>query len=135
MSLGMLHPDTIRNNHLWDLAEPLQTAARARYLDRWRQLRSENAPLRVIDGDQLISAPISFFDSVLLSRVTNAWRKVARVVGEALAFQMDDCIFQTGDIFLAARVNALVESGRVEIRGKSALEMQLSEVRLLNAQS
>jgi hypothetical protein len=135
MSLGLLHPATIKNNGLWDLAEPLPKTARARYRDRWRQLRSENAPLRVIDGDQLVSAPISFFDPVLLSHATDTWRKVARIIGEALASQMDDCLFQTGDIFLPARVNALVESGRLEIRGKSALEMHLSEVRLPNAQS
>ncbi len=131
----MLHPDIISDNHLWDLAEPLQTDARARYLDRWRQLRSENAPLRVIDGDQLVSAPISFFDSLLLSHATESWQKVARIIGEALASQMDDCIFQSGDIFLAARVNSLVKSGRLDMRGKSALEMQFSEVRLACAQS
>jgi hypothetical protein len=135
ITLGMLHPGTISDNHLWDLAEPLQTAARARYLDRWRQLRSENAPLRVIDGDELVSAPISFFDPLLLSYATNTWQKVARIIGEASASQMDDCIFQSGDIFLAARINALVESGRLEMRGKSALEKQFSEVRLANAQS
>jgi hypothetical protein len=43
---------------------------------------------------------------------------------------MDDCIFQTGDLFLAARVNALVGAGRLELQGRSALEMRYSEVRL-----
>jgi hypothetical protein len=43
---------------------------------------------------------------------------------------MDDCIIGPGDLFLVARVNALVESGRLKIRGKSALEMHASEVRL-----
>jgi len=32
--------------------------------------------------------------------------------------------------FWLARVNSLVENGRLEIRGKSALEMHASEVRL-----
>jgi Protein of unknown function/Domain of unknown function (DUF1835) len=129
MTLGMLHPDTIRHNKLWDLAEPLQLTARDRYLQLWRQLRSENAPLRVIEGNQLCSAPISFFDSVLMSYVTDNWQKVARIVGQALVFRMDDYIIQPGDIFLAARVDALVESGLLEIRGESALEMHVSEVR------
>jgi hypothetical protein len=130
MSLGMLHHDTIRDHKLWDLAEPLQMTERSRYLELWRQLRSENAALRVSDGDKLVSAPISFFDSVLMSYVTDNWQKVAMIVAQALVSQTDDCTFQTGDIFLAARMNALVESGRLEIQGKSALEMHFSEVRL-----
>ena len=134
MSLGMLPPDRIPNDRLWNLAEPLQSAVRGRYRDLWRQLRLEDAPLRVIDGDQLVSAPISFFDSKLMSYVTDDWQKVARVVGHALASQMDDCILQAGDIVLVARVDALVESGRLEIRGESAHDMHVSEVRLAKPQ-
>jgi uncharacterized protein DUF3658/uncharacterized protein DUF1835 len=130
MSLGMLHPGTIRRDRLWELAEPLQQTVRERYQDLWQQLRSENAPLRVVDGDELVSAPISFFDSLLMSCVTDNWRKVARVVGQALVLPMDDCIIGPGDLFLMARVNALVESGRLEIRGKPASGMHASEVRL-----
>ena len=130
ISLGMLNPDTIRNNQLWDLAAPLQMTERRRYLDIWQQLRSENAPLRVIDADRLVSAPISFFDLVLMSSVTDDWQKVGRVVGEALVSPLNDRLVQTGDMFLAARVNKLVENGCLEIRGKSALDMFSSEVRL-----
>jgi len=130
ISLAMLHPDTIRNDRLWDLAAPLQLTTRGRYFDLWRQLRSENAPLRVIDGDKLVSTPISFFDSALMSQVTENWQKVSRVIGPAMASQMDFDIVQTDDLLLAARINALAESGRLEIRGKSALEILDSEVRL-----
>jgi Protein of unknown function/Domain of unknown function (DUF1835) len=130
ISLGMLHHDKICSDKLWDLAEPLQVAARARYLEFWRQLHAENAPLRVIDGDRLVSAPISFFDSLLMSHVTKDWQKVGRVVAPALSFGMDDDIVQAGDMFLAARINRLAEDGRLEIRGKSALEIFRSEVRL-----
>ena len=133
MSLGMLHPDTICGDKLWDLAEPLQMTERRRYRDLWRQLRSENAPLRVSDGDRLVSAPISFFDSVLMSCVTDDWQKVSRVVGPVIASQMDDWICQTDDMFLVARINALAESGRLEIRGKSAPEILHGEVRLARA--
>jgi Protein of unknown function/Domain of unknown function (DUF1835) len=133
MSLGMLHHDTIRDHKLWDLAEPLQMTERNRYLELWRQLRSENAALRVSDADKLVSAPISFFDSVLMSYVMDNWQKVSRVVGPALASQMDEWIRQTDDMVLAARINALANSGRLEIRGKSALEMFCSEVRLPSA--
>ena len=128
ITLGMLHHDIIRFNKLWDLAEPLERATRKRYLDLWQQLRIENAPLRVIDGDELVSAPISFFDSLLMSSVTNNWQKVLRIVGTAIAAEMD--IFQANDMVLRARIDALAQTGRLEIRGKSALEMFDSEVRL-----
>ena len=126
----MLNPDRIWRDKLWDLAEPLQQATRGRYRDLWQQLRTENAPLRVTDGDKLVSAPISTFDRRLMSYVTNDWQKTARVVGMALASQMDDDLIQAGDIFLAARIDAIVESGGLEIQGKSALEMHDSLVRL-----
>jgi hypothetical protein len=130
MSLGMLHSDTIANHKLWDLAEPLPITDRRRYYDLWQQLRSENAPLRVCDSDKLASAPISYFDSILMSYVTEDWQKVAKVVGSTIASQMDDWIVQSGDMFLAARINALAKSGRLEIQGKSALEILYSEARL-----
>jgi hypothetical protein len=52
---------------------------RLRYRELWGQLLSENAPLRVIDGDKLVSAPMSYFDSVLMSYVTDKWQKIAMV--------------------------------------------------------
>jgi Protein of unknown function/Domain of unknown function (DUF1835) len=129
MTLGMLHPDTIRASGLWDLAEPLPPTTQTRYIDLWRQLRSENVPLRVLDGGELVSAPISFFDSALMSHVTESWQRVSRVVGQALVSGMDDRVTHVSDIVLSARIEALVESGLLEIRGESALDMHVSEVR------
>lgn len=133
ISLAMLHPDIIASEKLWNLAEPLQASVRTRYLDLWRQLREENAPLRVVEGGTSRSAPITFFDSLLMSYATDDWQKVARIVGKGLAAEWDDGVFQTGDLVLAACVNTLVESGRLEYRGKHPLERQLSEVRLPKA--
>ena len=129
ISVAMLHRDIIASEKLWDLAGPLRASTRTQYLDLWRRLREENAPLRVLEGGDLVSAPISFFDSLLMSHASDEWQKVARIVGQALAAEWDDGVFQTGDLVLAARVNALVESGRLECRGKSPLEMRFSEVR------
>lgn len=133
ISLGIIPTDIIGQDKLWSLAEPLQAAARLRYGDLWQQLRSENAPLRVIEGTELVSAPISYFDTRLMSCATNDWQKVARIVGEILAAEMDDEVLQVGDLVLAARIDALVESGCLEIQGKSALDMRDSQVRLPGA--
>jgi hypothetical protein len=130
VSLGGVFPKEIDDNRLFDQAKALPATARSEYQTLWGQLRPVNAPLRVLDVNTLLSAPISFFDLLVMSHVTDDWRKVARVLGQALVAQMDDCIFQAGDIFPAARVNALVEAGRLELQGESALEMQASKVRL-----
>lgn len=127
--LGMLAPETICEQKLWDLAEPLDATARAQHLDLWRQLRSENAPLRVIEGRKLVSAPMSFFDSLLISFATNNWQRVARIVGQSLGSGMDDSL-PVDDLLLRARISAMVESGRLKIRGRSAHDIFDSEVRL-----
>lgn len=132
----MLPPNEIADNNLFDRAEILAADARRRYQTLWGQLRLDNAPLRVVDGGELVSASISFFDARLLSYATNDWQKIATIVGDAIfcqslvAAQMEDHVFQAGDLFLVARVNALVEAGRLELRGESAFEMHTSTVRL-----
>jgi len=130
ISLALLHHDTIAHNKLWDLVEPLPMTERLRYRELWGQLLSENAPLRVIDGEKLVSAPISFFDSLLMSFVTDKWQKVSMVFSWATISYWDDGISQTDDTFLAARLRALAESGREEIRGETARDTVLGEVRL-----
>ena len=127
VSLGVLSPDQIVEMGLLDRAEPLSDAARARYREVWRQLRAEKAPLRVVSGSGLRSAPITSYDEELLSYATPQWRKVARIVAEALT--QPDEFAPRGDMFLAARVRALVNAGRLEARG-NPLNMRFSEVRL-----
>ena len=135
MTLAMLHPDTIRSNRLWDLAEPLQPNTRKQYLELWRQLRIENAALRVLDGEKLVSAPISFIDDQLMSYVTNKWQKVGRIASSVMESEMNDGIRQTDDMLLEARIDALAKSGLLEIRGASVREIFKSEVRLPKASS
>ncbi|MEO8320658.1 MAG: DUF1835 domain-containing protein [Bradyrhizobium sp.] len=75
MTLGMLHPDIICREKLWELAEPLQETARKRYQNLWQRLLSANAPLRVINGHDLVSKPISFGGEMRNSRVRLPERK------------------------------------------------------------
>jgi hypothetical protein len=132
-SLALLHHDIIAHNKLWDLAEPLPMTERLRYREVWGQLLSENAPLRVIEGDKLVSASMSFFDSLLMSYVTDKWQKIAMVFSWVTIFDWDDRLWQANDTFLAARLRALVESGRLEIRGETARDIVFGEVRLARA--
>src|SRR5215470_19189382 len=113
-SLSLLKAEEIASNRLWDRAVPLNVAARERHHGLWRQLRAENAPLRVVDAEGLRSAPITFFDQQLLSFAKPTWQKPARIIGEVVAEWVGpptEPYFQAGDGILAARVFALVEAG------------------------
>lgn len=130
ISIGMLTPDQICHEELFNRGRELALIEREQYVGLWTTLRAENAALRIIKDGTLVSAAISYFDQLLMSFVTREWRKSAFVVGHALASQMDDRIHQSGDLFLAARLNQLVEDGRLECRGQSPLDLHQSEVRL-----
>lgn len=83
---------------------------------QWRRLKTENAPIRVVTAEGLISAPIDYFDEMLLACVTTEWRPLVRVVGDFLAHTTEQYL-QTGDIFQFARMVALVEAGKLRAEG------------------
>jgi hypothetical protein len=124
----LLSPEEVAADAVWDRAEILDTTARSHYHSLWRQLRVENAPLRVVDTDGLRSAPITFFDQQLLSFAKASWQKPARIIGYTMA---DWAYGQAGDAILAARIIALVELGVLEGRG-NLMNIRQSEVRLRN---
>lgn len=129
ISLGILPPNQILENNLLNRTEKLTRVLRARYRELWGRLRTENAPLRILSEGELASAPISFFDPLLLSCATPEWQKATRVIGEALADFWETSVLQTGDIVLCARARALTGAGRLESRG-DLTDIQNSQLRL-----
>ena len=127
ISPSLLLPDEMLD--LLDRAVPLAPGARRQYLDLWQSLMAENAPLRVLGETGLVSAPITFFDPLILSCASTTWLKMARVVGAALARSCEGDLYQTGDLVLAARVRALADAGALEWRGDLS-SMHHCEVRL-----
>jgi hypothetical protein len=127
--LALLSSNQIVANDILNLRKELAADERSRYAEMWRKLRTENAPLRIISGDTLVSAPISFFDPLLLSHATTNWQKQALVVGKVLTTFLDNSVFQTGDLVLVARLRALARAGLLESRG-DLNDIQRSEVRL-----
>jgi hypothetical protein len=119
--------EEIYDDDLFERTEVLSTTTHRKYQALWRQLRDENAALRILKSDALVSSPISFFDQALMSQASKNWRKVARVVGMTLHSEAEG---HASDLFLAARVNALVASGHLERQGRSAVDMRRCEVRL-----
>jgi hypothetical protein len=125
-SLAHADFERIYDDDLFVRTEIVTVSSRAGYQTLWRRLRQENGALRVFADDALVSAPISFFDVALLSEATGRWLKVARIVGATLT----QTAGEISDLFLAARVDALVASGRLERQGRSAVDMRRCEVRL-----
>jgi len=130
VSTGLVFPGEITDNRLFDQSRALTPPEREGYRSLWAKLVLENAPLRVVADDTLVSAPISYFDDQLISFVKRDWQKVAMVIGHALVAQMDDHIIQVGDLFLASRINTLVEQGILACQGESPLHVQQSWIRL-----
>jgi len=115
VSPGLVPPhEMIR---LREMARPLLPEERRRYQARWQALVRENAPLRVIEGTELVSAPITFFDPLLLSCVVSNWRKMSRIVGEAMGRFYAEDLHQSGDWLLFVRLRHLAETGVVEWAG------------------
>lgn len=83
---------------------------------RWRKLKFENAPFRIVTDTGLVSAPADVFDALLMERVTKDWRKVARVIAETMGHNMEPYI-QVGDLMLLTRIVALVEQGKLVAHG------------------
>jgi hypothetical protein len=117
ISVGLLYSRDILANDLIGRAEKLTPDSRERYRELWSRLRTENAPLRVVADNEIKSAPLTFFDPLLLSHAKSEWQKSAMVIGKALAEFLDTSVIQTGDLLLASRLCSIVDAGLLEARG------------------
>lgn len=127
--LPYLGEETIIRNGILDMAQPLSVEDRQRYHAIWKQLRTENAPFRVIGEEGIASAPITYFDGAVLSWVKGEWQKSARVIGEVMGEAWSSNYIQVGDWVYFSRLQKLAEAGVVESRGDMS-KMRFSEVRL-----
>jgi hypothetical protein len=91
---------------------PVTVQERGEARRQWRQLQRENAPFRVVTPAGLVSAPLDHFDSGLIKRASQEWRKIALVVHEVLGDNSEP-YYQVGDLMLLARIVALVEEGEL----------------------
>jgi uncharacterized protein DUF3658 len=83
---------------------------------RWDQVR---LPPNISETD---------VDGIILSRMTKEWQKMAAVVGDAVV-RCGELGLEISAAALAARIQALAESGRIEAVGDLRM-WRLSEVRL-----
>jgi hypothetical protein len=94
-AFAIVRADRIVEHSLTEFAKPFSDVERMSSLKIWNQLRTENAPLRVLTGAGLSSAPITYFDDRIRALITNEWQRSARVVGAMLdpSFHSDTFIF------------------------------------------
>jgi hypothetical protein len=77
--------------------------------------RTETGQLRLWQQRRLVSVPADRFDPLLLRACGQDWRPAAGVIGSAMAAA--DPHNLTSDLFLSARLQRLIERGRVEVLG------------------
>jgi len=75
----------------------------------------------------LTDSEIKSIDETLLNNTSTDWRKVARVVGSAMA-ELKKAHEGIPDVFFAHRIKVLVEQGLLESQG-NLNRMRFSEVR------
>ncbi|MFD2263765.1 DUF3658 domain-containing protein [Lacibacterium aquatile] len=118
ISPSLLTAESILDGKLLEQARPLTAEERTRYLAEWNELKADNAPLRVLGDEGILSAPIDGFDPLLLSCAGIEWRSMAGVLIEAIeAAQQGDLHRTSGDLFLMARLYRLIEEGELDGRG------------------
>ncbi len=128
ISPSTITADEFIRNDLLDSAAPLGERERLKFRALWSSLKIENASLRVLGENGLVSAPLEFFDPLILSHVESDWRKMALIVGHVLGGWTEE-YRQSGDLLVASRIRVLAEDGRLEWRGDLA-DMHHCEVRL-----
>ncbi|MEG0894766.1 MAG: DUF3658 domain-containing protein [Oscillospiraceae bacterium] len=83
--------------------------------DRWKLLQKENAPLRVVEDNLVISADISYYDDLIKKEFPQDTCKVAQIIGNALSKQK----ILTGDVFIAKRIQHFIDNGELAVLGKT----------------
>lgn len=119
-SLGQLRPKEMVAADLGGRRRPFTEDENEAATARWAKLRRENAPLRIVRDETLVSAPLTHFDDVLTAFATGEWelliKLIARVIGH-----LDDGSDQPGQgcshELLFARILMLGQTGTLEVSG------------------
>lgn len=117
VSPSLMKPPMFLEYRLFDGAAQLSAKDRKTYLELWTSLAKSGSMLRVVSGTSLVSVPLNHFDAMLLSFVTAEWRRLVRVVSNALASFYEDRVHQCNETFLKGRIYALIAAGMIEPGG------------------
>ena len=93
----------------------LSTAEIRMYSFLWKQLKEENKPLRATVNGKLVSVPESFYDFLILQRLTVRPIKEARLIGDILGHYP----IGIGDWWYAKRIDYLIAQGKIKVMENS----------------
>lgn len=79
--------------------------------ERWQILKSENAPLRVVENNKVISADIKYYDDLIRDVFPADACRIANIIGNALFRHK----ILTGDVFIAKRIQHFITTGELAV--------------------
>ncbi|OZF26026.1 hypothetical protein CH295_25645 [Rhodococcus sp. 14-2483-1-2] len=111
-SVADSHPSRLRS--LLGTEQPVSRHDVKEMVERWSKLQAENAPLRVLTDDGLLSVSADYFDKALIEHTSaTAPTPMARVIADTMGSQP----FPVADHVLHRRLIALVENGTMTAEG------------------
>ncbi|MGV1758949.1 DUF3658 domain-containing protein [Rhizobium sp. A22-96] len=125
-AVSLIRAETLAT--ILDKAQPVVPEHDLASQNEWKRLMDENAPFRIVTPTGLVSAPLDYFDRVLLEHASPEWQKMARIVGDTMGLTCDP-YYQVGDVMLQARLIALVDEGKLLAEG-DPWNMQACRIRL-----
>jgi len=91
-----------------------------KFVELWRKIKSGNSMLRILDENgQILEKEESYYDSLIISYVTNEFQPVVRIIGDIFCDNPNVC-----DFFLDWRFKQLSLKKKIEIRGKFNYSLQ-----------
>jgi hypothetical protein len=97
-----------------------------RFMNDWENLRKSKEYLRILEDGEIIGVDESYYDQEILSNCTFNFKRAARIIGATMG-KSDQSV---GDTFIDYRVRKLIESRKIEYRGKLQT-MRDFEIRLV----
>lgn len=95
--------------------ELLSAADRRVLAQEFARIRDIRGLVRRLESGRVVGVPIDHYDPLLLAACGPDWRAAAKVVGTAMG--TCDGPNLMGDVFFGARLNSLIDAGRIEASG------------------
>jgi len=106
--IGSMRPENVAALAAYE--QPLGDPERETFIRYWREMRRENAPLRVNINGRVTGVPESFFDFALLEAVGEEEVMVMEII-----IKLQLRFMAMKDHFLYGRIQALIQSGVLQV--------------------
>ncbi len=90
---------------------PLNGEDIAKYAKNWENLKKENAPLRAILNNEVVSTNIDFYDEKIRAEFDSEGDFIAKIIGRAMFLQK----VPTNDVFIAKRIRHFISNSKLSV--------------------